>query len=174
MGLNARMSPSDQRLYNPNRDVAHNFNQVIMEVAERCEKGTWDALVKLAEEKGISDEVLGKACQSLCKFVATQADEPKESMPAGLARCGFLDLPPAARIIVSAYIGTVILGMSWAGVREATLGGVGPTVTYQNLRWHGMRCARLMTMPRWKRSLYCLWGRVKRAWRVLTRKDLYE
>lgn len=174
MSLNARMTANDARLYNPNRDVAHNFDQVIMEVAGRCERGTWDVLAELARDHGVGDEVLGRACQTLCRFVATQADDPKESMAAGLARCGFLDLPPVARVIVTAYIGTVILGMSWAGVREATLGGVGPALSYRKLRWHGMTCARLMTMPRWERTLYRLWGRVRRAWRVFRQSDLYQ
>ncbi len=172
MTLNARMSQGDPRLYTPNRDVAHNFDQVIMEVAKRCEEGTWDALVSLAREKKVSDEELGLACQAICKFVARQPVKG-ESMAACLASSGFLELSPAARVIVSAYIGTVILGMHWAGVREATLGGAGPAMTYQKLRWHGMVCAKLMTMRPWKRRLYSLWKRVRLAYRAFTQGDKY-
>ena len=167
MSLQARMSQDDPRLYNPNRDVAHNFDQVIMEVAKRCESGTWDALTALAKEKGLSDEDLGKACQALCRFAAKEPEKGK-SMPQCLAECGFLELPATARIIVAAYMGTV-----FPGIREATIQGQGPAQTYKKLRWHGMMCAKLMTMPAWKRKLYVLWGRIKRAWRVLRQTDIY-
>lgn len=172
MSINARMNQNDPRLYNPSRDVAHNFDQVIMEVATRIEKGTWDILKELAKEKNITDEELGKACQALCRFVAYDPDKG-ESMAVCLAKCGFLDLSSVARVIVTSYLGTVMLGMHWGGVRETTINGVGPVLTYKQLRWHGMRCAKLMTMPRWKRKLYVFWSRLNKAWRVFWQKDYY-
>lgn len=172
MSLNARMSPQDPRLYNPNRDVAHNFDQVIMEVAKRCEQGTWDVLVKLAQEKGLTDEDLGKACQCICRFVAHQP-EKGESMGMCMSKCGFLECPDTARVIVAAYLGTVTLGMHWAGVREATLAGQGPAFAYKKLRWYGLMCTKLMSLPPWKRKLYLFWRRVRLAWRTLWQKDTY-
>lgn len=172
--MQARMSASDQRLYSPNRDLGHCFDAVIQEVAARCEAGQWDTVVVLAKEKKVSDEELGRACQALCHFVVTQLDDRHESMSHCLARCGFLDLNPHARVIVMAHMGAVILGMHWAGVREATLGGVGPVLTYGRLRWFGRRFSLLMTMPRWRRRLYQLRSRLHKAWRVFTEKHKYE
>lgn len=171
MSLNARFSPYDPRLYNVNRDVAHNFREVMAEVVRRCEEGTWDVLRRLAQEKGITDRELGRACHSLCRFLATQLDEPGESLGAGLARCGFLDCAPEARVIVMAYLGTVTLGIHWAGVREATLDGQGPALTYRQLRWHGRRCSLLMGMPRWRRTLYRWWRRLRRTWKAFWRGE---
>jgi len=171
--LNARMSPSDSRLYNVGRDVAWCFGHAIMEVAKRCEEGRWEALVKLAKEKGVTDEELGKACQCLCVFVETQMDQ-RESMAQGLARCGFLDLNENARVIVMAHLGTIMLGMHWAGVRETTIQGVGPTLGYQGLRRYGRRCALLMQLPPWRRRLYNFWTRAKRAWHTLFQTGLYS
>lgn len=172
MTLNARMSQQDPRLYSPNRDVAHNFGEIIMEVAKRCEEGNWDTLREYAKEKGLTDEDLGKVCQAVCQFVAKDP-EKGESMAVGLSKSGFLDLPPAGRVVVMAYLGVVTLGVHWAGVREATINGVGPAQGYKQLRWHGMRCAKLMTLPRWRRRLYNLQSRVKKAWRALWEKDIY-
>lgn len=174
MGLQARMTAGDPRLYNANRDVAHNFNYVVMEVARRIEAGTWDELTKLAKAHNVSDEELGRACQCVAKFALSQLDVPKESMSSCMARCGFLDLHPTARIVVTAYIGTIVLGMNWAGVHEATLEGEGPLMGYKRLRWHGMRCVKLMSLPWWRRRLYNLTRRVRMAWRAFCGKRVYE
>lgn len=168
------MSQGDPRLYNANRDVAHNFEFVMKEVALAIEQGRVRWLRALAAENEVSDEELGRCCQALCKFVFVQADDPKESMSACLARCGFLDVSNAARVVVLAYLGQVTLGMHHAGVREATLGGVGPALTYRGLRWHGRRLTLLMTMPRWKRRLYRLQARLRRAWRAFTERSEYD
>jgi hypothetical protein len=174
VSIQARMSQDDKRFYSVNRDLAHNFGQIMMEVATRCEEERWSVLTSLLKDKGVSQEEVGKAIQALCRFVATQTDIKKESMGSCLARCGFLDLPTAAQAVVMAYLGTVVLGVHWAGVHEATISGEGPTMSYQNLRWHGMICSKLMTMPWWRRRLYLLKRRWTRAWRALWAADLYE
>lgn len=172
--LQARMSQGDNRLYSVNRDIAHNFDFVVQEVARCVEEGRWPALTALAAAHKVADETLGKCCQALCRFVGVQADNPKESMAACLARCGFLDLPEAARVVVMAYLGTVTLGIHHRGVREATLNGAGPADTYKRLRWHGRRMVLLMRMSRTRRWLYRLRERLRRAWRALTRKSEYD
>ncbi len=172
--LQARMSQGDARLYNPDRDVAHNFDFVIQEVAKAVEEGRWEPLTKLARNHSVPDEELGRTCQALIKFIGVQADNPRESMACCLARCGFLDLHPTARVVVMAYLGQITLGMHWAGVREATLGGVGPALTYKKLRWEGRRFSLIMKMPRWKRRLYRLRDRLRRAWRAFTEATVYD
>jgi hypothetical protein len=172
--LQARMSQGDTRLFNVNRDVAHNFDFVVQEVASCVETGRWPALTQLARTHNVDDTQLGLACQALIKFIGVQTDNPKESMNACLARCGFLDLHEVARMVVMAYLGIVTLGIHHAGVREATMGGVGPALTYKRLRWWGKRFSLLMTMPRWKRRLYRLKERTRRAWRAFFDKSAYD
>ncbi len=174
MSLNARMTQGDPRLYNVNRDVAHNFEYVIQEVSSCVEKGKWGALTNLAKDNKVTDEQLGQCCAALCRFIAVQADNPKESMAACLARCGFLDLPEIARVVIAAYLGNIMLGMHFAGVRETTISGVGPTLTYKKLRWHGQKLVLLMKMPWWRRRLYQLRSRLRRAWRAFTEKSVYD
>ena len=166
MSIQARMSEGDPRLYNVGRDVAHNFAHVMTTVAERLETGQWDAVQELARVHGVTEDELGKACEALCNFVAKNI-EHRESMSAGLARFGFLDLHPMARVIVMAWLGNVTLGMHWAGVREATLGGTGPAMTYQDLADRGAECAKLLTMGRWRRRWHKLKHRVRRVVQVL-------
>lgn len=168
------MSANDPRLYNVNRDVAHNFDFVVQELAKCVEDGKWPALTRLAKASGVSDRDLGKACESLILFIGVQADNPKESMASCLSRCGFMDVPETARIVAMAYLGNITLGIHHAGVREATLNGQGPALTYQKLRGYGRECVTLMTMPKWRRRLLKLKQRIRRAWRALTEKNLYD
>lgn len=172
--VQARLSPNDPRLYNVNRDVAHNFAFVVGEVARCLEEGRWPALTRLAAARGVSDEDLGRACAALARFVAVQADDPAESMAACLARCGFLELPETAQVVVMAYLGTVTLGIHHRGVREATLGGRGPADDYRALAEHGRRCAGLMRLPRWRRRWLRFVGRLRRAWRAFRDVTPYD
>lgn len=167
MSLQARFSPNDDRLYSTNRDLAHCFGPVMSLVLERVRTLDWPALVKLAKDQGVTDDDLGKGCKALTDFVASSSDLPKESMAQGLARCGWFGLPDAVRVILMAHLGTVILGMHWGGVREATLGGVGPALGLRELRWLGRQSALLMKLPWWRRKLLLAWRRVRRAWAAL-------
>jgi hypothetical protein len=174
MSLQAKMSQGDPRYYNVNRDLAHNFDQLIMEVVSQCEKGTWPSLVKICQDNGVTDEQLGKVCQALCRFMFSSTDLPKESMGSCLTRCGFFDMPEVARIAILARLGIVTLGVHWTGVHEATIGGVGPAMGYKKMRWYGMICSKLMTLPRWRRILYMWQRRIRKAWRQLWLVERYE
>lgn len=156
-------------LYSPGRDIAHCFNPFMDAVYERIQAQAWDYLTDLARREGVTDEDLGQVAKCLSTFIGTQMG-PKESMNEALVRSEFLALPAAPRAIVMAYLGTVVLGAHWAGVRHASLGGKGPAETYRRLFWAGRKCVLLMSMPRWRRRLYTVARRVRVAWRTLWRK----
>ena len=82
MSLQARMSANDPRLYNPSRDVAHCFGGVMTEVAKRVEAGSWGEIETMLKAHQVSPEDVGKTCQCLCRFVASQMDIRGESMHA--------------------------------------------------------------------------------------------
>lgn len=170
MTLQARMSEGDPRLYNPNRDVAHNFADVVHEVAARLEDNRWPVVGDLLARYQIGEDQLGEACKAFCTFVASSTEIPKEKMEEALVRAGWFHVPEAAQLAYMAYLGTVLSGYFYAGVREATLQGSGPTLTCQDLRAAGARTAAIMTAPRWRRPLIALAGRVRAAWNTLTGK----
>lgn len=156
MGLQARMSEHDDRLYSPARDVAHCFADVMREAAARLEDERWAALAALLKKEGVTQEELGAACQAACLFVASAVDSPKEKMGECLARCGFWKVPEAANIGLMAIVGTVMMGYFWGGAHEATMGGKGPCLKAQDLRALGAQCHEAMTAPRWRRWLWAL------------------
>lgn len=160
MTLQARQSEWDNRLYNVNRDVAHNFGDVVREVAQRLEDGHWPHLKAMLERDGITEDDLGKACEGFMLFVASAVEHPKERMEACLRRCGYLDAPESAQVAYMAILGTVMAGYYWVGAREATISGTGPCLTYQDLREAGKRSSQILSMPKWQRRWYQLRQRV--------------
>lgn len=153
MPVNAVMNPADPRLYNPSRDVAHNFPDVARVLAARLDGGAWTALEALLIEKKVTTDELGQAVETFCGFVVTAADNPKETMSGTLARSGFEACREEAKIAVMAMLGTVILGYYWAGVREVTIVGDGSCMTYKDLQDAGAEAHRLIMVPKWRRRL---------------------
>ena len=169
--LQARLSANDDRLYNVYRDIGHNFADVMREVAARLEDERWAELREVLVRDDITMDDLGEACQALCLFVTIAVEKPEESMGEVLSRSGWHAILPPAQIAVTAILGTVMMGYYFSGVREATLGGVGPALKAQDLRDRGKECYFLMTMPRWRRRLY-LWKRkIIKVWEALGSKD---
>lgn len=164
------LKPHDPRLYSPNRDPAHNFDYVVKALAGRVEDGTWPELTRLAAADGVTMDDLGQGCQVLCHYVMGALDDKKETMAQALARSGWLDLRPTVRIVLMAYLGTIWLGIQWAGVREATLGGEGPLMGYADLIAFGNRQAEYMRMSRRRRRWERLRLRLRRAWEAFRRE----
>jgi hypothetical protein len=167
MSLQARMSEGDKRLYDANRDVAHNFPAVIREVFHRIQHRRWEALDALLEARKVSDIELGAAVDVLAKFVSGAVDNPKEDMQDVLKRVGWFDLSDEAHVAVMATVGTVMLGIFFHGAREATLGGEGPCSNLDELVARGREAHLLMTTPRWRRPLARIWHRYRKAYYVL-------
>lgn len=154
--MQMRLTQNDSRLYSPDRDLAHNFDKVMLLVGEAIEKAQWPMLSQLAKLHAITDEELGQACVAVCRFVLEQKDQPTATMYQCLQSVGFFALPEVSRVIVMAYLGKIILGMHFAGVREATLGTNSPVAGYGDLTAAAAELLALMRVPRWRRWLHKL------------------
>ena len=166
MPLQAKMSQGDQRLYNPSRDVAHTFADIIKEVARRIDLKMWPEMQEFLAKQGLRDAEVGAALQIFTRFVA-DTNVPREPMWDALERHGWYEVEPAAQIVIMAYLGQLYTGMAWVGIREATLGGEGPLKTCQDMFKAGQRGADLLSIPAWKRPWVRRWRRLKRAFQVM-------
>lgn len=165
--LQGRMSPSDPRLYNVYRDLGHNFAYVIRVVSGRLEnEACWPPLTRLLRQHQVSQEQLGKACECFILFMKDMSN-PKDTMETCLDRSGWLELPEIVHVAFFAVLGTVVTGMAWAGIREATCFDSQPLLTYEGLTAYGERAARLLTMPRWQRWLFRWRNKLARVWRAV-------
>jgi hypothetical protein len=162
------MSADDQRLYNPGRDVAHNFKSVMETVADRLEKvNTWKELDVILKQEKISDADLGEACAAYCRYLVAAADDASPPMWVALEAAGFFKTKGAAQVAVMAMIGTVYCGMHHVGVQEATLGGVGPLLSERELVQRSIDLLDYMRYPRWRRKLKRLSQRISNAFRAM-------
>lgn len=161
MALNMRTSEADSRLYNPARDVAHNFQDVVQSMAERLEDGVWSELDSLLKKEGISLDELGEACGRYAEYVAMAAnkDTATKSVEEALEHSGFLNTDPVAQIAVMAMLGQIYTGIQHVGIREVTLGGDGPAADTKDLLKAADRIRQYMSKPRWLRNLRRRWRR---------------
>lgn len=163
MSLQARMSESDRRLYNPSRDVAHNFKEVLQLVAARLEDNKWPELSALLLREQVSMDDLGEACASYCMYVASAVEDPNKSMFAGIHDSGFFKCKPAAQIAVMAMIGVSYAGIQHAGIREATISGEGPLQTVSQLVASADKLRKYLNKPLWQRKLLRWIEKVKKG-----------
>lgn len=127
-------SSGEDRLYNPNRDVAHCFGWVVEEASRRLASQQWPVLADYCKAHGVTPEELAAAAASFSAAVAQAAEHPEERRPAQtLKRVGFLDVRDEAQFAYQAVLGTVCLGIFWQGVKHASVGGFNPVVNSEGL-----------------------------------------
>ena len=154
MSMQMRVNASDPRLYSPDRDVAHNFHVVIQHVAKRLEDSHWAELGDYLKINHITSDQMGEGIKAYILFVMTAVQDKHETPQDALTRVGWFRVPAPVQIAVMAYLGTVMTGMYFVGVREATLGAQGPCSDVSALATAADNIGRLLSQPKWKRILH--------------------
>lgn len=167
MTIQARMAAEDPRLYNPSRDVAHNFQKVMELVAGRLEDNAWPELDEILKREGVTLDDLGEACGAYCKYLTIAVTAPEMSMHAGMELSRFFDCKPAAQVAILAMIGTCYAGIQFGGIREATIGGKGPMETIGDVIKHAEQFQAYVGIPRWRRKLIRTKDRIIKAFQIL-------
>jgi hypothetical protein len=125
--------PVPTSLFNPGRDVAQLFPFLAVAVVRNIEAKVWP---ELHEKFGGDDEQgvrFASGILAFSKFVAAAADVGDASMDDRLKAAGFHDLDADTRIVLMAYLGQLVLGLCYHGVREITLNNVGPLSTAKSI-----------------------------------------
>jgi hypothetical protein len=155
MSVQMKVSQNDNRLYSPDRDIAHNFKFVVTKVGDMLTDEHWPALTKLLKDHGVTTDQLGDAHRAYIIYVATTAQHPKEKIQHALQRSGWADVPEIVKIAHQAYIGLIMTGMWYYAARDASL-GADTSVDAKTLVEEGDRIARLMRQSWWRRKLSSL------------------
>lgn len=164
MGIQAKTSEWDHRLYSVNRDLAHNYTHICQETARRLEAGSWPIVTRMCADYKITEDELGEACRAYLEFIGTSVSVKEDREPQqGLTRVGWFALRDEVQVIFMAMLSTVVMGYAYVGIREATLGGKGPIQDGPDLLAEGRRVADALSLPRWQRRWQRFRYKVKTA-----------
>ena len=144
--LQSKLARDDPRLYDANRDIAHNAAAVVKTVIQRFDEGHWPELKALCTLHGVGPAELGQAVQAYADFIGNVSDL-NETCAESLTKSGWRACPPAAQIAVMAMLGTVIAGIQWKGIRDCTF-GFGPPAGIPELVAAGAEASRRMAAAR--------------------------
>jgi hypothetical protein len=159
MSLQARMTQGDPRLYDPSRDVAHNFIDVVKTTAHQLEHiaTAWPEMAQVLSRESVNEHDLGEACGALCTYLIETADKTKRnvSVEQAFTNAGFFNLKPAAQIAVMAMVGLIYSGMFYRGARQATMIDSGPLLEVPELVAAGGMLAKFVATRKTQETTPC-------------------
>jgi len=133
-GLQMRTSPGDPRLYNPNRDVAHHFPSIGRMLVDRLAERRWPELIRpFLQFHGVTEAQLGEGAAALARFFNYCVDVDVDDMRQALNKAGWFALSAPVQFTLCTVLGQLMLGVYFAGIRDATRLGDGPTADVRAL-----------------------------------------
>lgn len=117
--------PGGGEFYNPARDFAYNYPQLIGCVCRAFQSQYWPevkafvaAALDCPEEQAW--DLLVDANEAFIRYINICCEDPTETVDELLVRSGFKSLPSAAQIGYTAMIGMVMAGQLFSGLRDVT------------------------------------------------------
>lgn len=149
------------RLYDQNRDLAHNFGWVLHQAAQRFANRRWAVVEEFLRAQGVEDQQLVDGLQALFRFVEAARDGDGTDMKRDMAVAGWDQVPEPVRLAIMAHCGAILLGAFYVGVNQAMIAGDDPTKRYPDLWAGGREFARLMEQSRLRRLARWMWDDFK-------------
>lgn len=158
------------RTYDPNRDFAYLFPAIIETLRDRVlgSPPKWREFWDVAASLGVTRAEVEEGVEAAIRFAVYAVDDPKASMAMHLNRCGWFQLSPATRVLVSAAIGQPCLSMFFTGARCATINGTGPCDSLSAMKaspdeFSLVRPPQVGGFAKWRRWFAAVWAAVKGA-----------
>jgi len=161
--LQAKIKPEYERWYSSNRDLAHNYPTILELTIDRLCDRQWPELADFLSVHGVTDDDLGRVCQAYCEYVLSIRDRPQATLEELLQASGFLRQPLVAQMAFLAMMSTVVTGIHFRGVKEATIDGHGPMIALSELADYARRASEFIGTSPWRRKLKLLRQRLSRA-----------
>ena len=145
--------------YSPARDVAYLWPGLLATLADRLEDRADPEIHKILDEHGITLDDLGEAVGALCRFANSSHKNLDDNMSQCLEKSGWHDAKPEARIACLYYIGAMIVGTFFKGIREAIPENDNRELpVLDDLVQAARQFEAYVSMPRWRRWL-CRWSK---------------
>jgi hypothetical protein len=157
MTLQAVLSREDPRLYDPNRDCAHNFPRVVRGVLQLLSEERWKYLTDELRGRGYTNDDLSQAMEKYVVMVRMSL-ETEQSFPEAYKASGWAAVPEPLKVAIAATLGAQLTVMYFHGSREASLGPLGPPNREYGLIQQSLNDAQWMLgLPPWRRGLVHGW-----------------
>ncbi len=124
--LQMLLNNGDPRLVCPKRDVAHNTEFVLKEMAGRIQSRTCPLLNILVDKHNISEDEILVGLKALIHTFAFCLHHPEMDYYQTVVESGLLNISLEAQALLMAAYGQILFGIAWQGMREATAGGNRP------------------------------------------------
>ena len=112
--------------YAPSRDIVYLLPDIMANVADRLEDEHFSELHSLLKKKrwfrrkGITMDDLGEACKAYITFMKTGHEDPDKNIDDVLRDAGWYKVKPEARIAYTYYVGAMMSGTFFRGIRDVT------------------------------------------------------
>jgi hypothetical protein len=153
--MNQIRPPEGGKWYSPDRDLAHNFPALFMEMVRKYRNRSWPELEDVISACGLSDREIDEAISCYADYIggAVSKDGKPLTMLESLTDSGFLARSPAAQVCVFAMVGLVMSSAQFTAARDATIGGEGPLLDMQKFVEESKKMSYYYSRPRWLRKV---------------------
>lgn len=158
LNVKPRSGPFQEVRYSPQRDIAYLYGPCVQAAEDMVYEGRDESLTAWLDANGITHDELGEAFQKFCLALNAAHQNPKESWEDVLERTGFSKVKAPARIAMMYYIGTIMAGTFFQGIRDVVELGDDTVHSIQNLIETGEDMARYLAKGRISRW----WYRIRR------------
>ena len=140
--------------YAPSRDVVYLWPDVMRNLADRLEDAPFKPLADFLESEGISMEQLAQAYKAYIDFINAAHRSADKGVYESLEDAGWLQCPLPAQLAVMYYLGMMITGVAFRGLRDVVAED-GDTIPQVRLLMQEARLLdRYIAKSRWQRWLH--------------------
>lgn len=139
--------------YAPARDICYLYPNVVSQAEEMLYQPRFAALQAWLDAEGVTEQDRATVVETYCLFLNAAHQNPEETIEDVMDRVGFSKIHPAAQVAFMFYIGTIMTGTFFKGIRDITPLEGDTTPEVQRLVQTGQRAAD-----------YALAGPIRRWW----------
>ncbi len=155
MPLQIRLSPTENRLYSPDRDLAYCSAKLVMRAIQGLDperQEPW-VLKYLADNKIVPDELV-EGAMVMAKYLNHTLLDPQYKQPfEALEAAGFFKLSPAVQTIICAKVGQVFISAFFPSIRDVTRDPTDPPLDTEEIE----KVAVTMQNRMWRHAKYPGW-----------------
>jgi len=140
----------DRIRYNPSRDIAHCYKDILISAERVTLDCAWKELNEYLRYRGIEEEELGEAWVALAKFFNRGMENFDETAHQALEESGWFDTP-MANVAVCAAIGRIMLPTMYHAMQEVLDPNVEQPMKGHELAERAQALEAYMRQPRWLR-----------------------